>query len=109
MKTLYRHDAEEIWDPAIAPLICNQYHNQLDVYLFLANQKGYLDVPGVGYEQVTLSGRLDREVVSLKEDADIAMLYCGVRFVEPGREEFYEALLPEKPAVGKLQRLAFII
>jgi len=30
VKTLYRHDIQEIWDPTINRHIWNQYHNQLD-------------------------------------------------------------------------------
>ncbi len=52
---LYRHDQQEMWDRAIAPHIWNQYHNQIDLYLALAQGRGQLDVLDVGCAQGTLA------------------------------------------------------
>lgn len=51
---LYRHDMQEIWDPGIAIHIWNQYHNQLDIYLAIAEgtSKRILDI---GCAQGTLA------------------------------------------------------
>ena len=38
IKELYRHDMQEMWDASINPHIWNQYHNQLAVYLGLAER-----------------------------------------------------------------------
>jgi 2-polyprenyl-3-methyl-5-hydroxy-6-metoxy-1,4-benzoquinol methylase len=54
VKALYRHDLQEMWDPALAPQIWNQYHNQLDVYLDIAGTTP-LDVLDVGCAQGTLA------------------------------------------------------
>jgi 2-polyprenyl-3-methyl-5-hydroxy-6-metoxy-1,4-benzoquinol methylase len=51
---LYRHDMQEIWDPAIAPQIWNQYHNQLDLYLGFAEDQA-LRILDVGCAQGTLA------------------------------------------------------
>lgn len=55
VKALYRHDMQEIWDPHIAPQIWNQYHNQLDIYLGIADGPGALDILDVGCAQGTLA------------------------------------------------------
>lgn len=55
VKALYRHDMQEIWDPAIAPQVWNQYHNQLDLYYSLVGSKGNLDILDVGCAQGTLA------------------------------------------------------
>ena len=55
VQALYRHDMREVWDPAIAPQIWNQYHNQLDIYFGLAADRGRLDVLDVGCAQGTLA------------------------------------------------------
>jgi 2-polyprenyl-3-methyl-5-hydroxy-6-metoxy-1,4-benzoquinol methylase len=52
---LHRHDLREMWDRSIAPQIWNQYHNQLDVCLALAEGRGPLDVLDVGCAQGTLA------------------------------------------------------
>jgi len=51
---LYRHDMQEIWDPVVAKHIWNQYHNQLDIYLAIAEgpSKRILDI---GCAQGTLA------------------------------------------------------
>lgn len=55
VQALYRHDMQEIWDPSIAPQIWNQYHNQLDLYRSLCNDRGRLDILDVGCAQGTLA------------------------------------------------------
>lgn len=55
VQALYRHDMQEIWDPSIAPQIWNQYHNQLDLYRRLCNDRGRLDILDVGCAQGTLA------------------------------------------------------
>lgn len=55
VKALHRHDMQEIWDPRIAPQIWNQYHNQLDIYLGIAEGAGALDILDVGCAQGTLA------------------------------------------------------
>jgi len=55
VQALYRHDMREIWDPAIARQIWNQYHNQLDIYCALAQGCGSLDILDVGCAQATLA------------------------------------------------------
>jgi 2-polyprenyl-3-methyl-5-hydroxy-6-metoxy-1,4-benzoquinol methylase len=54
VQALYRHDMREIWDPAIARHIWNQYHNQLDVYAAYASPPS-LDILDVGCAQGTLA------------------------------------------------------
>ena len=55
VQSLYRHDMAEIWDRSIAPNVWNQYHNQLDIYVRLADGAGALDVLDVGCAQGTLA------------------------------------------------------
>ena len=55
---LYQHDMQEIWDQSIAVQIWNQYHNQLDLYLSLAQLKTPLDILDVGCAQGTLALKL---------------------------------------------------
>lgn len=55
VKALYRHDMQEIWDPRIAPQIWNQYHNQLEIYLDIAEGARVLDILDVGCAQGTLA------------------------------------------------------
>jgi 2-polyprenyl-3-methyl-5-hydroxy-6-metoxy-1,4-benzoquinol methylase len=55
VQALYRHDMQEMWDPTIAPQIWNQYHNQLDMYCALADERGQIDVLDVGCAQGTLA------------------------------------------------------
>jgi 2-polyprenyl-3-methyl-5-hydroxy-6-metoxy-1,4-benzoquinol methylase len=55
LKALYQHDLQEMWDRTIAPQIWNQYHNQLDIYLALAEGREKLDVLDVGCAQGTLA------------------------------------------------------
>jgi len=52
---VYRHDMQEMWDPGIARYIWNQYHNQLEIYLLLAEGRGRLDILDVGCAQGTLA------------------------------------------------------
>ncbi len=54
MRALYRHDMQEIWDPKLAPQIWNQYHNQLELYLELADG-GAKTILDVGCAQGTLA------------------------------------------------------
>ena len=54
VRTLYRHDMEEIWDRRLAPCVWNQYHNQLDYYLRIAGEYPK-DVLDVGCAQGTLA------------------------------------------------------
>lgn len=55
VQALYRHDMQEMWDPTIAPQIWNQYHNQLDMYCALADERGQIDILDVGCAQGTLA------------------------------------------------------
>lgn len=58
IKALYRHDMQEIWDPALAPQIFSQYHNQLALYRALVDDvaKGArLRILDVGCAQGTLA------------------------------------------------------
>jgi SAM-dependent methyltransferase len=55
VQALYRHDMQEVWDPTIAPQIWNQYHNQLDIYRAVADERGQIDVLDVGCAQGTLA------------------------------------------------------
>src|ERR1700674_5506413 len=55
VKALYRHDMQEMWDPTIAPQVWNQYHNQLDIYVVLADGEECLDILDVGCAQGTLA------------------------------------------------------
>lgn len=55
---LYRHDLQEIWDRSIAPHVWNQYHNQLAIYLDLADAfsaGAALRILDVGCAQGTLA------------------------------------------------------
>jgi 2-polyprenyl-3-methyl-5-hydroxy-6-metoxy-1,4-benzoquinol methylase len=58
IKALYAHDLQEIWDCSVNRHVWNQYHNQLDIYLSLADfprlprQKKILDI---GCAQGTLA------------------------------------------------------
>lgn len=55
VKAVYQHDIQEIWNPKVARHIWNQYHNQLDLYLGLAEGHGKLSVLDVGCAQGTLA------------------------------------------------------
>jgi 2-polyprenyl-3-methyl-5-hydroxy-6-metoxy-1,4-benzoquinol methylase len=55
VQAVYRHDIQEIWDPAIARHIWNQYHNQVDIYLNLAEGRGALEILDIGCAQGTLA------------------------------------------------------
>lgn len=55
VKAVYQHDVQEIWEPAIARHIWNQYHNQLDLYLGLADGHGSLNILDAGCAQGTLA------------------------------------------------------
>jgi 2-polyprenyl-3-methyl-5-hydroxy-6-metoxy-1,4-benzoquinol methylase len=56
IRSLYRHDMQEIWDPSISCHIWNQYHNQLDRYLALAPDSATkFDILDVGCAQGTLA------------------------------------------------------
>jgi len=55
VQAVYQHDVQEIWDPAIARHIWNQYHNQLDLYLALADGLGSLNILDAGCAQGTLA------------------------------------------------------
>src|SRR5712691_6085155 len=55
VRAIYQHDIQEIWDPNIARHIWNQYHNQLEQYLLLAEGRGRLEILDVGCAQGTLA------------------------------------------------------
>jgi 2-polyprenyl-3-methyl-5-hydroxy-6-metoxy-1,4-benzoquinol methylase len=55
VQAVYRHDMQEMWDPSIARHIWNQYHNQLDLYLSLADKRQGLKVLDIGCAQATLA------------------------------------------------------
>lgn len=55
VQAVYQHDVQEIWDPTLARHIWNQYHNQLDIYLSLAEGFGKLDILDIGCAQGTLA------------------------------------------------------
>ena len=55
VQTVYHHDMQEIWDPRIARHIWNQYHNQIDLYLSLADRQNHLQILDVGCAQGTLA------------------------------------------------------
>jgi len=55
VQALYHHDMREMWDPTIAPQIWNQYHNQLDMYCALVDERGQIDILDVGCAQGTLA------------------------------------------------------
>jgi|SRR5437667_32632 len=55
VQAVFKHDVQEIWDPTIAKYIWNQYHNQIDLYLSLAEGRGKLDVLDIGCAQGTLA------------------------------------------------------
>jgi 2-polyprenyl-3-methyl-5-hydroxy-6-metoxy-1,4-benzoquinol methylase len=52
---IWRNDLREIWDPSIERHSFHCYHNQLDVYLALAEQYGTQSVLDVGCAQGTLA------------------------------------------------------
>lgn len=55
VQAVYKHDVQEIWDKSVAPHIWNQYHNQLDTYLRLANGHERFHILDVGCAQGTLA------------------------------------------------------
>lgn len=55
VKAVYQHDVEEIWNPKLARHIWNQYHNQLEQYLLLAEGSRKLEILDVGCAQGTLA------------------------------------------------------
>jgi 2-polyprenyl-3-methyl-5-hydroxy-6-metoxy-1,4-benzoquinol methylase len=55
VQAVYRHDVREVWDPTIARHVWNQYHNQLDLYLSLAEGRGRLNILDIGCAQATLA------------------------------------------------------
>jgi 2-polyprenyl-3-methyl-5-hydroxy-6-metoxy-1,4-benzoquinol methylase len=63
LKRLYEHDVQEIWDPSVARHIWNQYHNQLEVYESIVEQRFPTPDAGVrildiGCAQATLALKL---------------------------------------------------
>lgn len=67
VKSLFRHDMQEIWDPHIAPQVWNQYRRQLERYIEIASvtPRKILDV---GCAQATLAlklAELGHEVTAL--------------------------------------------
>lgn len=52
---IYRNDLREMWDASIERQVYNQYHNQLDLYLGLAERYGAHTVLDVGCAQATLA------------------------------------------------------
>jgi 2-polyprenyl-3-methyl-5-hydroxy-6-metoxy-1,4-benzoquinol methylase len=52
---IYRNDMREIWDASIERHVWNQYHNQLDLYLSLAEKYAAQRVLDVGCAQGTLA------------------------------------------------------
>jgi 2-polyprenyl-3-methyl-5-hydroxy-6-metoxy-1,4-benzoquinol methylase len=55
VQAVYRHDVREVWDPTIARHVWNQYHNQLDLYLTLAEGRERLNILDIGCAQATLA------------------------------------------------------
>jgi 2-polyprenyl-3-methyl-5-hydroxy-6-metoxy-1,4-benzoquinol methylase len=52
---IWRNDMREMWDPSIERHVYHQYHNQLDLYLGLADRYGAHTVLDVGCAQGTLA------------------------------------------------------
>lgn len=52
---IWRNDMREMWDPTIERHVYHQYHNQLDLYLGLADKYGARTVLDVGCAQGTLA------------------------------------------------------
>jgi 2-polyprenyl-3-methyl-5-hydroxy-6-metoxy-1,4-benzoquinol methylase len=55
VQAVYQHDMQEIWDPNIARHIWNQYHNQLELYLTLADNLHNAEILDIGCAQGTLA------------------------------------------------------
>lgn len=58
VQRLYEHDMREIWDPAIARHIYNQYHAQLELYMAQLDHASPLQILDVGCAQATLALKL---------------------------------------------------
>jgi len=52
---VYRNDMREMWDASIERHMFNSYHNQLDVYLDIADRFGAKSVLDIGAAQATLA------------------------------------------------------
>src|SRR5438477_2173058 len=52
---VYRNDMREMWDASIERHMFNSYHNQLDVYLDIADRFGAKSVLDIGVAQATLA------------------------------------------------------
>lgn len=55
VRRIYEHDLQEIWDHSIAPHIFNSYHEELRIYMKLANQYAPHLILDVGCAQGTLA------------------------------------------------------
>src|SRR5688500_14679379 len=89
VQAVYRHDVQEVWDPTVARHIWNQYHNQLELYLSLAEgtkRLTSLDIGCAGGSLARLLAELDHEVWAM--DIRQSFLdYAGSRY-EKGRVHF---------------------
>jgi len=55
VEEIYRNDMREMWDPSIERHMFNLYHDQLDLYLGLADRYGAKTVLDIGVAQGTLA------------------------------------------------------
>lgn len=81
VKALYRHDMEEIWDPAITPHIWNVYHNQLEIYSSFADRPG-ISILDVGCAQGTLALHL------AEQDHQVTAIDIRPQFLEYAKSRY---------------------
>ncbi len=98
---IWRNDMREMWDPRIERHVYNQYHNQLDLYLGLAEKYGARNVLDVGCAQGTLALLLAERGCSVTGvDIRQAFLDYAATRVERGDVRFLAANIFDAPDLG---------
>lgn len=98
---IYRNDLREIWDPSIERHMYHCYHNQLDVYVALADKYAAQSVLDVGCAQGTLALTLAERGKSVTAvDIRPAFLEYARSRYERGDVRFVAANLFDAPDLG---------
>lgn len=98
---IYRNDLREIWDPSIERHVFHCYHNQLDVYLALADKYAARSVLDVGCAQGTLALTLaERGKNVTAVDIRPAFLEYARSRWERGDVRFVSANIFDEPDLG---------
>lgn len=98
---IYRNDLREIWDPTIERHMYHCYHNQLDVYVRLAERYAAASVLDVGCAQGTLALTLaERDRIVTGVDIRPAFLEYARSRWERGDVRFVAANIFDEPSLG---------